>query len=1843
MADGVEFSFDAIDNISNVVKQIQKSVDRLGDSVQDLADIFEDAASQQQKYGKAAKDTERDLKQGAKAAADFNKEIGNEAAVKGSTRNLKGYVQTVNDLRAALGKGGPMPQNLFPDTKAAAVEIEKLEGELLGLVNTYRTAFGREELLEQTFTTDGAIAELGQLQQKIIDLSTAATSGGGLDFNLESGTQASQNLREVENVLNDIRADSTRPLISDLVLSRFDELRDKANQSTDRIEEIRRELADIGPAARGGSEEAIQRFGQLSQELQEVQRGAEDAGKQLRIAVNAFGQRTAGTNRALGSLGFDPITLEDIFPTREQQRIKQVQQNIQRAVTESVREGAVKNALNTFLRTDLRLESIDQNVVQLTSHLPRMRYALYDVSNTTAMFGAALLGAVGASVKFNIEFERAFADVIRTTGVAGDAADGLKDELIGLSQSIPVGFDELAGIATLAGQLNIAEDRVASFTETVAKFAATSDVTIDAAATAFGRLDQLVAGVNGQFERLGSAISAVGVNAVATESEIINISTQIASIANIAGFSAAELVGFSSALASVGTRPELARGTFTRLFTEIGQAVAGTKDTLDDFSRLAGQSAEQFTEAWGEGRGADQVVAILQGLQQEGTEAEAVLRQIGITSVRDVPTLLKLAQGVEQVKDQLEISKIGFLENTELQRQYSAIASTTAEKLAVLKNNFDALLNTLGSVAGPFSFVIDIAIKFIAALNDLLQNPINQFIVGFISVLTALVGIGSLTISAMARFGASLSGAGTAAIELTETVGLLRVSIGDLAAATGTASSATDRNTGSTVANSNSVKNWVAQNRAKQVAQTKNVVSTKQETVATVSSTAANNSKSFSLAALRTRLNAASVGVANFTARLRSGAAAAVAGARATRLYGAAVAGLKFAGVTAAIMIAMRAIEMISKQFGLFGEEVEDTEEKIEDFDAVISAIQKDTEDYAKANDEARKSFTTFSASVSDGNVQLSDYAKLAAVSIGESELLAKSIDSTTEALDRQTFAIGENAREQIKLNLAQAISERAQREPSVLGFDSATRAGAPSVPLPIAIGSRLGIFPEIEAAATQAEALNALIETTIRPELSARLSQFGFNFATFAELVANGSVEAAEAMANNLGPAAERLRDQLQSEDTERFAEQIEILNAIISGDAGSILSEYTGLQRDYVEQAREAVFTNALLNDSFSETAEGVDVLNERFNEIVDGVFGPIRAQRELEESLESLGEAFFNEGAAVAANSREMERAIEAIWAASEGAEDGVYNMAGFFNSILENTDATGDDLESLMQVLDTLFNDFIQKRIAALRADAEAKRGILAAGGIQPAREGSIVKEIREAERQIASLESAANNIERAAGKATLEFDSLGDGFKSAGREAKDTASSTRDIADSAKKAAKEIRTLLDYASDLDKVVSRAFDLRFSAALQVDAVTASWESFRNEVEDAQESVEDLQRSQRELSADRAIKEYFLSVAEAYDDQLRAAKLREEIAELDAKAAKNQKQLTEQGFVGDFDTGTADQFRLGDDSAVARRNRAALTGLVSEYQDYITKLAQSGASQDELRKASERSRKEFIAQATALGFAEKDVLEYAEAFDDLVFAIDNIPRNVTIEANVNPALTALRELQSQQETNIQKAKELNAAMNQPTPKPSSSGSSNNTDTDRNSALRGQLAEAEQRKQNAINGIIQANQEVARLNSAIQNAGSIAQAVALDAQRQQWFSRRVNFVNARDNAQRDIDRISSRFYTGGFTGSGGRLEPAGIVHRGEYVVPKNMVNQSTGTPKPEFLAQMQAMQGYFMGGFVGGGGASFPDTMMVELSPYDRQLLEQAGNVQLRLDGRVVAQAANRNSVLAAQRGSN
>jgi hypothetical protein len=95
----------------------------------------------------------------------------------------------------------------------------------------------------------------------------------------------------------------------------------------------------------------------------------------------------------------------------------------------------------------------------------------------------------------------------------------------------------------------------------------------------------------------------------------------------------------------------------------------------------------------------------------------------------------------------------------------------------------------------------------------------------------------------------------------------------------------------------------------------------------------------------------------------------------------------------------------------------------------------------------------------------------------------------------------------------------------------------------------------------------------------------------------------------------------------------------------------------------------------------------------------------------------------------------------------------------------------------------------------------------------------------------------------------------------------------------------------------------------------------------------------------------------------------------------------------------------------------------------------------------------------------------------------------------------------------------------------------------------------------------------------------------------------------NAAMSAMSEAERIRSdlanyNYWEGGYTGPGGKYEPAGVVHRGEYVVPAHLVNQSTGLPNANALGQLAAGIQPHGGGYSSGGYVN-PGMQVVELGP--------------------------------------
>lgn len=413
-----------------------------------------------------------------------------------------------------------------------------------------------------------------------------------------------------------------------------------------------------------------------------------------------------------------------------------------------------------------KVKKAQQAIQDYQNSLSNTRYVLYDVAGTLGIMGAGLIAPLVAVVGVAANFEKEFAQVARTSGLAGGALNELKGDFDALYGSLPLSYEALADIATLAGQLGVPAKDIANFTKVVAQTSAVTDLSVEQAATAFGRLNALIPNVKGQYDRLGSSIALVGVNSVATESEIVNISTQISSMGSFAGLTAQDIVGLSGALASIGAQPELSRGTVTRVFTLMSQAVAEGGDKLDEFARISGVSSSEFASSWGTPAFTQTFLGFMNGIKNEGGNAVAVLNDLGIKSVRDVPLLLRLANAADEtgkagalLAQTIGDANKGWDENNELQRQYEIIAGTVSARMEVLTNNFNLFLQAIGGpILGDLAQIIGFLTQLAQGATAFAQTDLGGQITRIVVALSAALGVVSLAGAAFALFGASTIG-----------------------------------------------------------------------------------------------------------------------------------------------------------------------------------------------------------------------------------------------------------------------------------------------------------------------------------------------------------------------------------------------------------------------------------------------------------------------------------------------------------------------------------------------------------------------------------------------------------------------------------------------------------------------------------------------------------------------------------------------------------------------------------------------------------------------------------------------------------------------------------------------------------------------------------------------------------------------------------------------------------------------------------------------------------------------------------------------------------------------------
>lgn len=330
-----------------------------------------------------------------------------------------------------------------------------------------------------------------------------------------------------------------------------------------------------------------------------------------------------------------------------------------------------------------------------------------DTVTKPLQYAATALAAGGvASAKFAIDFEDNFANVKKTVDGTPEQLEKIRQEIIDMTtvginghSAIPETTAELTELAAAGGQLGITTDNIVDFTEVMAQMGSATNLVGEEGAATLARFQNVMGVGQNEIRNIGSAIVDLGNHSATTESEIAEMALRMGKYGSSVRMSAADVLGYSAALSSLGIEAQMGGSAIGRTWLSIETAVASGGEGLTKFAKYSGKSAEEFKEQWNtDSSGAFN--GLLKGLQS-AENLTVALDDLGINNTQDIQAMMALVNGYDLVTESVNRSNTAYQENTALQEEFNAKNETTASKLANTKNNIVEAARSIGETMLP--------------------------------------------------------------------------------------------------------------------------------------------------------------------------------------------------------------------------------------------------------------------------------------------------------------------------------------------------------------------------------------------------------------------------------------------------------------------------------------------------------------------------------------------------------------------------------------------------------------------------------------------------------------------------------------------------------------------------------------------------------------------------------------------------------------------------------------------------------------------------------------------------------------------------------------------------------------------------------------------------------------------------------------------------------------------------------------------------------------------------------------------------------------------------------------
>lgn len=417
----------------------------------------------------------------------------------------------------------------------------------------------------------------------------------------------------------------------------------------------------------------------------------------------------------------------------------------------------VKSSLNSLAKVAAQSsnKTISDLAKQGTSWVD-LGNQIYNVGTRISNVGQALTSAitepmvsVGTYCVAQAEtFDTALANLNKTANLTAAELEDFGEAAIEASKTSPVTSDDILNAEALGAQLGISTENLQDFATVATGLDISTNMGLEEASTEMARFLNIMNESDDAVSNYGSTIVALGNNYATTESEIANMAERLAGASANTKLTSQDVLGLAAAMSSLGIKAEAGGSSMTTIFNNMSSAVAKGGDQLQAYADIAGMSAEEFAQAWGERpiEVFEQMIENTHNMVQEGGNLTETLDAWGVSGIRQTDVMQRLINNGTILTEAVSDANSAWEENTALTTEVNKRNQSLESRFQTLANNANAAAITVGEVLGEQ--LLNLADKYLMPALDGLNDMATAFKNLDTPAQTAITTIGLLAAAA---------------------------------------------------------------------------------------------------------------------------------------------------------------------------------------------------------------------------------------------------------------------------------------------------------------------------------------------------------------------------------------------------------------------------------------------------------------------------------------------------------------------------------------------------------------------------------------------------------------------------------------------------------------------------------------------------------------------------------------------------------------------------------------------------------------------------------------------------------------------------------------------------------------------------------------------------------------------------------------------------------------------------------------------------------------------------------------------------------------------------------------